>query len=354
MGKKDVFVKEKTTQAKLSAFGRFRELLARAGFDSFLMALVGVIGLAAWRPFYGTDEAPLPLAQIANYGVSLIFFFYGLRLSPAKLREGLGNWRLHLVIQLATFLVFPLLVLAGYGLFARDSTQLLWLGTFYLAALPSTVSSSVVMVSIAGGNLPGAIFNASISSLVGVFLTPLWMGLFLTAQAGSYDLWAVIGKLALQVVAPVVLGILLHGKLGRFAERNRKPLRLFDQSIILLIVYTSFCESFARKLFAGYRTADLLGLGAAMLGLFLGVYGLVHVACRLLQFNRADRITALFCGSKKSLVQGTVMSRVLFPDPNVVGIVLLPIMLYHALQLLAASIIAQSMARRQGVPTREE
>ncbi|MBD0255308.1 MAG: bile acid:sodium symporter [Cytophagales bacterium] len=342
-------MKEKTTPAKLSTFERFRELLARAGFDSFLLALVGVIGLAAWRPHYGTDEAPLPLAEIANYGVSLIFFFYGLRLSPAKLREGLGNWRLHGVVQLTTFLVFPLLVLAGYGLFARESTQLLWLGTFYLAALPSTVSSSVVMVSIAGGNLPGAIFNASISSLVGVFLTPLWMGLFLTAQAGSYDLWPVIGKLTLQVVVPVVLGVLLHGKLGAFAERNRKPLRLFDQAIILLIVYTSFCESFARRLFAGYRTGDLAGLGAAMLGLFLGVYGLVYLASRLLRFNRADRITALFCGSKKSLVQGTVMSRVLFPDPNIVGIVLLPIMLYHALQLLAASIIAQSMARRHGV-----
>jgi len=348
-GKKGDSVKEQATQPKISAFGRFRELLARAGFDSFLLALVGVIVLAAWRPRYGTDEAPLPLAEIANYGVSLIFFFYGLRLSPAKLREGLGNWRLHLVVQLATFLVFPLLVLAGYGLFARDSTRLLWLGTFYLAALPSTVSSSVVMVSIAGGNLPGAIFNASISSLVGVFVTPLWMGVFLKAQAGTYDLWAVIGKLALQVVAPVVLGILLHGKLGAFAERNRKPLRLFDQAVILLIVYTSFCESFDRKLFAGYRTADLVLLGAAMLGLFFAVYGLVHVAGRGLGFNRADRITALFCGSKKSLVQGTVMSRVLFPDPNVVGIVLLPIMLYHALQLLAASIIAQSMARRHGV-----
>jgi sodium/bile acid cotransporter 7 len=151
------------------------------------------------------------------------------------------------------------------------------------------------------------------------------------------------------VVVPVVLGIGLHRKLGAFAERNRKALRLFDQAIILLIVYTSFCESFARRLFAGYRTWDLVGLGAAMLGLFLGVYGLVLVASRLLGFHRADRITALFCGSKKSLVQGTVMSRVLFPDPNVVGIVLLPIMLYHALQLLAASIIAQSMARRHGV-----
>lgn len=354
MSKENVSGIEKTVRREVSAFGRFRELLARAGFDSFLLALLGMIGLAAWRPEFGAENGPLPLEEIANYGVSLIFFFYGLRLSPAKLREGLGNWRLHLVVQLATFLVFPLLVLGVYGTVVRGSTQLLWLGTFYLAALPSTVSSSVVMVSIAGGNLPGAIFNASISSLIGVFLTPLWMGLFLTASAGSYDLWGVIGKLTLQVVAPVVLGILLHGRLGAFAERNRKPLRLFDQAIILLIVYTSFCESFSRKLFAGYQTTDLVGLGASMLALFFLVYGLIHGVCRLLGFSQADRITALFCGSKKSLVQGTVMSRVLFPDANVVGIVLLPIMLYHALQLLAASIIAQSMARRAGIPAGKE
>jgi sodium/bile acid cotransporter 7 len=202
------------------------------------------------------------------------------------------------------------------------------------------------MVSIAGGNLAGAIFNASISSLLGVFITPLWMGFFLKANAGDYDLWSVIGKLTLQVIVPVGLGILLHRWLGKFAERNKTPLRYFDQSIILLIVYTSFAESFARKLFAGYRFSDLALLGGAMLGLFFLVYGVVHLLSRLLGFNREDRVTALFCGSKKSLVQGTVMSRVLFPDANAAGVILLPIMLYHALQLLAASIIAQSMARR--------
>lgn len=330
---------------KVAGRRRLSVLLARAGFDYFLLALTGVTLLAWWQPWFGTEEGPLPLKEIANYGVSLIFFFYGLRLSPGKMREGLGNWRLHLVVQLATFVVFPLLVLGVYGAFSGSDTQLLWLGAFYVAALPSTVSSSVVMVSIAGGNMAGAIFNASISSLLGVFITPLWMGLFLKASA-DYNLWSVIGKLTLQVIVPVGLGILLHRWLGAFAERNRTPLRFFDQSIILLIVYTSFAESFARKLFAGYSITDLLLLGGTMLALFFGVYGIIHLLSRLLSFNREDRITALFCGSKKSLVQGTVMLRVLFPDANAAGVILLPILLYHALQLLVASIIAQSMARR--------
>ncbi|MCY7352640.1 MAG: bile acid:sodium symporter [Cytophagaceae bacterium] len=329
-------------------FSAFRALAVRAGFDWFLLALIGMILLAYLWPEVGNQKGAFSLSALANYGVSIIFFFYGLRLNPEKLRAGLSNWRLHLVVHLTTFVVFPLMLLACRGLFNTEHSALLWLGTFYLAALPSTVSSSVVMVSIAGGNLPAAIFNASVSSLIGVFITPLWMGVVLSSgTAGAYDVWGVIGKLTLQVVVPVVLGIALHRWLGGFAERYRQALRYFDQTIILLIVYTSFCESFARQLFEGYSASDILLLGAGMSGLFFLVYGLVYLTSNLLGFNREDRITALFCGSKKSLVQGSVMAKVLFPAGSV-GVILLPIMLYHALQLIAASILAQAMARRGG------
>ncbi|WP_345250437.1 bile acid:sodium symporter family protein [Nibrella saemangeumensis] len=327
---------------------QIRSLAQRAGLDGFLLAVAGMILLAYLWPAGGIQEGPLSLSRIANYGVTLIFFFYGLRLNLDKLRAGLSNWRLHLLVHVTTFLVFPLLVLAVWKVFATENQSLLWLGAFYVAALPSTVSSSVVMVSIAGGNLPAAIFNASISSLIGVFITPLWMGLFMSTSSLEFDLWPVIGKLTLQVLLPVVLGLLLNKRFGGFAERNRKYIRYFDQSVILLIVYTSFCESFARDMFAGYSVWDLIALSVLMLALFFLVYGITHLASTLQGFNREDRITALFCGSKKSLVQGSVMAKVLFPDATVVGIVLLPIMVYHALQLIAASVIAQSMARRSG------
>ncbi|WP_026236348.1 bile acid:sodium symporter family protein [Pontibacter roseus] len=331
-----------------------QELLARAGFDWFLLAMVGMIGLAYLWPEGGMDREPISLGDVANYGVSLIFFFYGLRLSPEKLRAGLSNWRLHLVVQFATFLLFPLLIMPLHSLFAGTSKELLWLGTFYLAALPSTVSSSVVMVSIAGGNIPAAIFNASISSLIGVFLTPLWMGLYLATGSGNFDMGQIMGKLVLQVLLPVTLGIVLHRFWGGFAERYKKQLRVFDQIIILIIVYTSFSESFARDMFSSYSVLDILLLGMLMLVLFFAVYGILHVVSRLFGFNRENRITAIFCGSKKSLVHGTVMSKVLFPDANMVGIILLPIMLYHALQLLASSVIAQSLARRAGLEAKGE
>lgn len=341
--------KEKEVAQPIGLIPRVGALAARVGLDWFLLALIGMIVLAYLLPELGVDREPVSLGDVANYGVSVIFFFYGLRLSPDKLKVGLSNWRLHVVVQLSTFVLFPLLILPLHALFEDTPQELLWLGVFYLAALPSTVSSSVVMVSIANGNIPGAIFNASVSSLMGIFITPLWMGLFLTASTEGFDMGSVMGKLVLQVLLPVVLGILLHRYWGEFAERNKGRLRVFDQVIILLIVYTSFSESFARKMFSGYSVADILILGAAMIALFFLVYGIIYTITKLLGFNRENQITAIFCGSKKSLVHGTVMSKVLFPGGNMVGIILLPIMMYHALQLLAASIIAQAEARKAAI-----
>ncbi|MCK7556731.1 bile acid:sodium symporter [Chitinophaga sedimenti] len=288
------------------------------------------------------------MPAIAGYGVSLIFFFYGLRLSPAKLKAGLGNWKLHLVVQLSTFLLFPLIVLAVRPLFMSGGNELTWLSIYFLAALPSTVSSSVVMVSIANGNMPAAIFNASISSLMGVFLTPLLMSLVTaTSGGGDMDLGAIMGKLCLQVLLPVVLGLLLNGRFGAFAEKHKTTLRQMDQAVILMIVYTAFCESFENGVFNGFKALDIVLIGLGMVLLFFVAFGLITLLCNLLRFNREDRITAVFCGSKKSLIHGTVMSKVLFAHtPDVIGIMLLPLMLYHALQIIFASAIAQRMGRK--------
>ncbi len=324
-------------------------ILSKVGFDGFLLMIGTMILLAYFFPKPGLIKEPISLEDIANVGVSFIFLFYGLRLSVEKLKTGLANWKMHIVVQLTTFLFFPLIVLAFRPLFIDTDLELLWLGVFFLAALPSTVSSSVVMVSIAKGNIPAAIFNASISSLIGVVVTPLWVGLFIASATGHFDISDIVIKLVLQVLLPVIIGISLNFRFGAFAEKNKKQLKYFDQAIILTIIYTSFCKSFSQNLFDGFTALELAGLTTGMMVLFFAVFFCVGLVCRLLGFSEEDRITVLFCGSKKSLVRGTVMSKVLFQHSTITGIVLLPLMLYHALQLIAASIIAQSMARRKGV-----
>ena len=324
---------------------KIRDTLRRVGLNNFFFLLVGMIFLAKYFPSWGTADSPLPLKFITGIGISVIFFFYGVKLSPQKLKEGLSNWKLHLVVQATTFLVFPLVVLLFYWLFG-DADSYLWLGTFYLAALPSTVSSSVVMVSIAGGNLPAAIFNASISSIVGIFITPIWMDFMLPEAAVAFDLTTTVIRLSFQILLPVTLGLLLHHRLIGFVNKNQLTLKNFDQAVILLIVFTAFAESFAEDMFAGHSTVKMLVLAVLMLGFFFMMLALMYGISQGLRFSREDTITVMFCGSKKSLVQGAVMGRVMFPDPVVFGIILLPLMVYHAIQLMAGSALAQKMGEQ--------
>lgn len=320
--------------------------LKKIGMDGFMLALFSAIGIAYIWPFPGTEQSPLHLPTVSTYAVSLIFFFYGLKLNPEKLKVGLGNWKLHVLIQLATFLLFPLIALGVRPFFVNNAAEGMWLGIFFLCTLPSTVSSSVVMVSIAEGNIPAAIFNASVSSLLGVLFTPLWMGFILESTTTNFNLLPIVVKLSFQVLLPVVVGLFLHRWWGQWADRNKSHIKIMDQSSIILIVYTSFCASFSEDLFGGMGLINLATLTLGMVMLFFFVYSLLDWLSKLLGFSREDRITTLFCGSKKSLVQGAVMSKVLFSGPQA-GFMLLPIMIFHAFQLIAASNIARKMVHNQ-------
>ncbi len=319
--------------------------LSKVGFNAFFFLMIGAITLAWLGPSVGTSEGVLHLPAIAGFGVSVIFFFYGAKLSPESLLHGLTKWRLHILVQLSTFVLFPLTIVIARMIFPDYFASNIGLGIFYLAALPSTVSSSVVMVSIARGNIAAAIFNASISSILGIFITPLLMSGILEKSQPDFDITHTILLLCLQVLLPVILGLLLHRKLGHWVSHYKIALRNFDQFIILLIVYTSFCESFSDNQFKNFSFIEIFKLGFLMIMFFLIVFILMNQIALWLGFKREERITVIFCGSKKSLVQGAVMGKVLFPDQAVLGVVLLPLMLYHALQLMAGSTIAKVMGR---------
>ncbi|NVO85808.1 bile acid:sodium symporter family protein [Hymenobacter terrestris] len=330
------------------AENRFKALLRSAGLlDWFLPALFGVVGLAYLFPQAGGEASVLPWDALNTGGVALVFFLYGLKLSLSSLRNGTRNWRLHVVVQLTTFLLFPLLALAVRPLFGGAQGQLLWPSIFFLCVLPSTVSTSVVMVSMGRGNVPAAIFNASLSALLGIALTPLWVGLVLhpTSAGGTEGLGRLALSLAWQVVLPVGAGMLLNPRFGEWAGRHKGRLRVLDQVVILSIVFVSFCESFGQGVFRSYAPATVALLGLGMVGLYFAVFGLVAGASRLLSFPAADRTTAIFCGSKKSLVHGSVFASLLFPATAATGALLLPLMLYHALQIVLASIMAQQFGR---------
>jgi solute carrier family 10 (sodium/bile acid cotransporter), member 7 len=308
-------------------------------FDKFVLALLAGILIAYIFPRAATGTSGILLGHLSSLGISLIFFFYGLRLSPEKIRLGLKNWKLHILVQSSTYILFPLAVMVLYPFINNERQEILWLGLFFLAVVPSTVSTSVIMVSIGRGNIPAAIFNASISGIIGIVLTPLLTGLFLQQTLG-FDFTEVYIRLLTGIILPVVIGTLLRSKLHGFTLRYGKTLGMFDKAVILLIVYRSFANSFNDSVFSIVSTADLIILFLIVIALFFVVYGSIHLISTMLDFNREDKITALFCGSQKSLVHGTVFSNVLFGSFFAVGIILLPLMLFHAFQIFILSMIA--------------
>jgi sodium/bile acid cotransporter 7 len=304
-----------------------------------------MIILAYFAPGIGATGSRVELVQIIHYAIMALFFFYGLRLKPAQLINNLKNWKLHLTIQLLTFVFCPLFVLVFYPFFKNGEFYTLWLSVFFLAALPSTVSSSVVMVSIARGNISGAIFNASVSGIIGIMITPLWMSLFLSTANSDFNFSQTLIDLTIQIFIPVTAGLLLNRFWGGWATRNKRYLSMFDKSVILSIVYNSFSNSFMNGVFTSIPKWILILLAIVVIGLFFTVFGFAGWLARKLNFNRQDQITVLFSGSKKSLVHGSVMASVLVGFSPLGSIFLVPIMIYHAFQLFYVSIVAGRMSK---------
>lgn len=312
----------------------------------FVVGILIAVVLAYFFPYWGSSESPIPMNALTSVGIAFIFFFYGLKLKVHEIRSGLTNWRLHLLIQSATFVLFPILILALWPFINEEADKQLWLSFFFLAALPSTVSSSVVMTALAKGNLPAAIFNASISGIIGILLTPLWIGLVLGKQEG-FDFLHVYQQLLLEILIPLSLGLLLHKFFKSIVERFGKAMTNFDKSVILLIVYNSFAESFSENLFHNLAASYILIVFVGVIVLFFLVYGILAWLCRLLKFTTADSTTALFCGSKKSLTHGTVFSQAIFGNSSNLGLILLPLMIFHAFQIFVISVIATKRGKEK-------
>lgn len=315
--------------------------------DGFLAGMVAAVLLAWVFPGPGAEGGWLHAHILNKIGVALIFFLNGAGLSFAAMKAGALHWRLHVVVQLATFVVFPL---AGWAFYAAGDNTLptaLALGIFFLCALPSTVSSSVAMTSAARGNVPAAVFNATLSSLIGVFLTPLWVGLALGAEAtAGGSVGGVILDLIVWLVLPLIAGQLSRPWLAEFVKRHKKGVHMVDRGAILLIIYTSFCDSVKRGVWSaqGWQTVVLSLVAAA--ALFTLVFWVVAWACRRLGFSPEDRIAAIFCGSKKSLAAGVPMAQLIFAGDPRLGVILLPLLIYHPLQLVICGVLAGRWARR--------
>ncbi|MEU5122224.1 bile acid:sodium symporter family protein [Streptomyces asoensis] len=307
--------------------------------DPYILLLLGTVGLAALFPARGTAADVASGASTA--AIAFLFFLYGARLSTREALDGLKHWRLHLTVLGCTFLVFPLLGLAARGLVPVLLTQPLFQGLLFLTLVPSTVQSSIAFTSIARGNVPAAICAGSFSSLVGIVVTPL-LAAALLGSGGGFSADSLV-EIVLQLLVPFLAGQVLRRWIGGFVTRHKKVLGLVDRGSILLVVYTAFSEGMVQGTWhqvSAVRLGGLLVVEAVLLAVMLT---LTWYGGKALRFGREDRIAIQFAGSKKSLASGLPMASVLFGAHA--SLAVLPLMLFHQMQLMVCAVIARRRAK---------
>jgi sodium/bile acid cotransporter 7 len=318
---------------------RFMEFLP----DGFTLAIVATVAFASFVPCHG--EGAVIFSWLTTLAIAIMFFMQGARLSRQAVIDGLAQWRLHIVILASTFVVFPILGFGFRALFPHLVSPPMLIGLLYICLLPSTVQSSIAFTSIAHGNVPAAICAATFSTLIGVVVTPILASLLLRTHGGGGSGLDAIGSIFLELLLPFVLGQLLRPWLADWASRNRNILKFTDRGSIILVVYTAFSAAVMRGIWhqlplSGF--AEIIVSNAILLALVLLI---TTFGSRALGFARPEEIAIVFCGSKKSAATGVPMANVLF-GASTVGLIVLPLIIFHQMQLMVCAILAKRYARQ--------
>ena len=307
--------------------------------DTYLLLLIGTVCLAAVLPVRGAGAEVFDKVVVA--AIALLFFLYGARLSPAAVWDGLMHWRLQSLVFASTYVVFPLIGLAVSYLARGVVTDDLLTGIVYLCVLPSTVQSSIAFTSIARGNVPAALTSASVSNMLGVFLTPALVALLLHAQGGVH-LQSLI-DIASQILLPFALDQLARRWVADLMKRHARLTSFVDRGSILLVVYSAFSEGMVAGIWSRVSLQDLAWVIGLAVAILVAAMLFTSLTSRLFGFSREDRIAIVFCGSKKSLATGIPMAGILFAG-QAVPLIILPVMLFHQIQLFACAFLAQRYA----------
>jgi len=317
--------------------------------DWFIVGLIAAVILATFVPCRG--EGAVVFGFITNAAIALLFFLHGAKLSRQAVFDGIGNWRLHLTVLASSFVMFPLIGLALRAGLGRWVSAPMLDGLLFLCLLPSTVQSSIAFTSIARGNVPAAVCSASASNVLGMFITPVLVGFLLASElgqnaAGGGVSLGAVGGILLQLLAPFILGHLSRPLTAKWINRYKPIVNIVDRGSILLVVYTAFSAAVVEGLWHRLSVGDLVVV--ALLDGAVLFFALIAttIGARRLGFNREDEIAIVFCGSKKSLASGVPMAGVLFPAATV-GPMIVPLMIFHQMQLMVCAVLARRYAESE-------
>lgn len=312
----------------------------------FILGLLAAMGIGFLLAERGQVLNP---GGWTNRGIVFVLFLItGLKLPSDRIRQDLATPRLHIFLQLFIFVVVPLYFLTAIPLFRSAMDGQLLVGILALAVLPTAVSSCIVFTQSAGGNVVAAVFNASLANTVGIFLSPLLLSLLLSTSGQALpmsQLLSTLRSLAINMLLPIVLGQLARLRLRAWANTNSKRLGVASNALILLVVIFAFARTGANPDVARYA-GDLLGPFFYLTGSHLLLLALAYLGARLLRLTRADTITTLFVAPEKTLALGAPLLTIFFDGQAILGVALLPLVIYHPWQLFVAGIVVNRIQHR--------
>ncbi len=313
----------------------------------FLLGLAATAFLAWLTPDIGASGGFLRSEITTRLGVVLIFFMQGLTLSLAILKKGVMQWRLHIFVQLFIFLLIPVLALLALFFTGSLLAPELKTGFLFLAALPTTIATSIAYTALVQGNVAGAVFNSTLANVSGVFLTPLWLSLWLQTGGETLALARMFLDIALMLLAPLLAGQLCRPFVWQWADSRKKLFSTLTSLIIIFIVYTAFCNSWQENIWSAHGTQTASAAAAGSLLLFLAAQTLTLAGIKIFGFNRENAMTALFCAPQKTLAAGAPMANVIFASHPALGVILLPLMFYHIIQLFLGGFLISLINKHQ-------
>jgi sodium/bile acid cotransporter 7 len=311
-------------------------------FDPFLLMIMLAVALASLLPLRGAIVGPASI--FTDVAIAALFFFHGAKLSRQAIVAGMTAWRIHSTVLIATFVLFPLFGLAAKWISDQALNPAIGAGLLLLCLMPSTVQSSIAFTAAARGNVAAAVCSAAASNLLGMVVTPLLVTLLLANATGGLS-WDAALKIGSQLLLPFILGHVLRPLLLPLLDRRKSLLTGYDRAVIILVVYVAFSAAVVDGIWSRYAATDLMWTLLAVAAILAAALVTTTLAARALGFATADEIVIVFCGSKKSLASGVPIAGALFPAAAV-GPMILPLMLFHQIQLMACAILAQRYARR--------
>lgn len=326
-------------------------MLKLLALDRFTILLFIMVILASFVPVSG--QAAEVFSSITTIAIAILFFLHGAKLSREAVVDGLMHWKLHTLVFAFTFALFPIIGLLAKPVLVPLLGQELYWGFLFMCFLPSTVQSSIAFTSVAQGNVAGAVCSASFSNIVGMFITPVLVAFFILGQSQhGFDPTSSIMQITLLLLVPFILGQILRPWVFPQMKKMPEIVKIFDQGSILMVVYGAFSSAVVAGLWHQVSLTTLLLLIIACSVLLTVVMLLALFVPRWIGFDKADQKTIFFCGSKKTLASGVPMAQILFIGQPI-GMIVLPIMIFHQIQLMVCGIVANMWSKQVEVKTEE-